>query len=72
MGLLLSCSHLQGEDSTPQSVFYTGWLLKSNFPLIIIGATDLNEQKPLFPSNLLYFFFALPQYMTFDRPPWNN
>ena len=49
MGLLLSRFHLHGEDNSPQSAFYTDRLLKSNFPLIIIGATDINVQKPLFP-----------------------
>ena len=51
MGLLLSRSHLHGEDNSPQSAFYTDRLLKSNFPLIIIGATDINVQKPLFPCH---------------------
>ena len=62
MGLLLSRSHFHGANNSPKSTFYTDQLLKSNFPLIIIGATDLNVQKPLFPCHRAqtyrtFFFF---------------
>ena len=59
MRLLLSSSHLHGENNSPQSAFHTDRLLKSNFPLITIGATDLNVQKSLFSSHraLIYCTF---------------